>query len=142
MTTDPIRVELKFSNDPRLLRAVLGAIAQVAERAGLDVDAQQNLVVAVEQACADTFKLIPANDGILQVAVQDFADRIEVTLEHHGEALPSAGLETFTQLQGDEPGDLSGLILLSRVDRVQYQTDGGTSRMTLVKYLQPAARKS
>ena len=134
MTTEHARVELSFSDDPWLLRGVSGAVAHVARRAGLDEEAQQSLIAATEQACLDTFKLLSSNHDLLHVLIEDFADRIEVTLEHHGEALPSAGLETFVGFE-DQAGDLSGLMLLARVDRVLYDTESGTSRMTLVKYI-------
>jgi len=138
------RVELRLPDDPRLLRAVSGAIEHFSRRVGLDAEGQQDLVAAAEEACRNTFKLLQEDDGLLCVAVQDFSDRIEVTLEHKGEPLPSAGLETFAGFGGDggEGGDLSGLALISRVDRILYDTEGEISRMTLVKYVTPASKKS
>jgi hypothetical protein len=141
MTTERGRVDLQFSNDPWLLRAVEGVVVHFAQRAGLDAEAQQDLVAAAIQASLDTFKLISANDGMLGMAIRDFPDRVEVTLVHHGEALPSAGLETFAGFTEGESADLSGLVLLSHVDRVLYDTQGGVSRMTLVKYVPQAAAK-
>ncbi len=134
MTSERSRVELEFPNDPWLLQVVSVAVVRSAQRAGLDEAAQADLAAATEQACADTFKLLPESDNQLTVVVEDFADRVEVTLMHHGEALPSAGLETFAGLGEGESADLSGLMLLSRVDRVQYETADGTSRTILVKY--------
>ena len=53
--------------------------------------------------------------------------------------MPAIGLEAFAcadvQTGGEE--GLSGLELLSRVDRVLYNTEQGAARTTLVKYLQP-----
>lgn len=134
MTTEHSRVELEFPNDPWLMRAVYAAVAWSAQRVGLDEAAQADLVAATEQACSDTFKLLPEDHNQLTVVVEAFADRVEVTLLHHGEALPSAGLETFAGLGEGESADLSGLMLISRVDRVQYETADGTSRTILVKY--------
>jgi hypothetical protein len=140
--TERGRVDLKFANHPWLMRAVEGAVGHFAQRAGLDAEAQQNLVAAAIQAIADTFKLISAIDGMLGMAIRDFSDRVEVTLVHHGQALPSAGLETFAGFTEGESADLSGLILLSQVDRVLYDTQDGVSRMTLVKYVGQAATKA
>ena len=134
MTTEHSRAELSVSDDPRLLLAVSVAVARAASRAGLDNGAQADLIAATEQACADTFKLLASGNGQLTVIVEDFEDRIQVTLQHQGEALPSAGLETFAGLSEGGEADLSGLMLLSRVDRVMYDTSGGTSRTILVKY--------
>jgi len=39
-----------------------------------------------------------------------------------------------------ESADLSGLMLISRVDRVLYETAGGTSRTILIKYAQNSAK--
>jgi len=140
VTTEGSRVELEFSNDPWLLRVVEVAVVRFAQRAGLDETAQADLATATEQACADTFKLLPENGSRLTVVVEGFADRVEVTLKHGGEALPSAGLETFAGLGEGEAANLSGLMLLSRVDRVQYETSGGTSRTILVKYASSAPK--
>jgi anti-sigma regulatory factor (Ser/Thr protein kinase) len=134
MATESHRVEITFQNHAWLHQAVAAAVAHIAQRAGLTSESQQDLAAATLEACANTFRLLPAQDGTLGVAVEHFQDRVEVTLEHHGEALPSAGLETFAGL-GGESGDLSGLMLLSRVDRVLYNTENGLSRMKLVKYL-------
>lgn len=143
MTTEPNRVSLRLSDDPRLLGGVAGAVKHFAQRAGLDEAAQRDLIEATHQACQTTFPLLPDGDHTLVVAIEDFSDRVEITLEHHGEALPSAGLETFAGFggEGEQPGDLSGIALMSRVDRVLYDTQGDTSRMTLVKYTSAATQK-
>lgn len=144
MTTDGHRVLFDLSKDPRLVSGVVGAVEHVAQRAGLVPEEQQNLVAATQQACLDTFKLLPEEDGRLSVCVQEFPDRIEVILEHRGESLPSAGLETLVNLaaRGEEKSDLAGLELLARVDGVLYHTESGTSRMTLVKYISSVPSES
>lgn len=134
MTTERSRIELEFGSDPWLLQAVNTTVLYFARRAGLDETAQADLAAATEQACSDTFKLLPETDDHIVMIVEDFADRVEVTLKHHGEALPSAGLETFAGLGEGEAADFSGLMLLSRVDRVMYETADGTSRTILIKY--------
>jgi len=143
MAAESSRVELRLSNDPLLLGAVAGAVEHFAQRAGLDTAGQTDLIAAAEEACRDTFKLLPGNAAMLGVIVQDFPDRVEITIEHQGEALPTAGLDTFALLgaEGAAPGELTGLALLARVDRVQYQTEGGTSRMTLIKYVHRSPAK-
>jgi hypothetical protein len=133
------RVELTLTNDSRLVSAVTGAVNHFAVRAGFDAAARKALIEATEQACLDTFKLLPSDDAPLGVVIEDFEDRLEITFEHTGEATPSAGLETFG-IAGLEDAQ-SGLALLSRVDRVQYHTEEGISRMKLVKYHPPASRK-
>ncbi len=142
MPNDSGRVVLKLSNDPRLVAGVAGAVGHIAERAGLDAGAQADLVAAAEEALRQTFPLRADAGALLGVTIEDFPDRIEVTLEHQGHPLPAAGLETFAVPGAEETGGLSGLKLLARVDRVQYDTQGGVSRMTLIKYVRPQSSKS
>jgi len=118
---------------------VLGVVEHFAQSAGLAPEEQQNLIAATQQACQNTFKLLSGEDGRLGVRILGLPDRIEIVLEHRGEALPSAGLDTFAALTagGAEESDIAGLELMARVDRVLYHTEGGSSRMTLVKYVSP-----
>ena len=77
-----------------------------------------------------------SKDSSLKVIVSDFSDRVEVSIEHSGESLPSAGLDTFCDAAssaGSQTG-LSGALQKTSVDRVQYETRDGVSRMTLIKY--------
>jgi anti-sigma regulatory factor (Ser/Thr protein kinase) len=77
-----------------------------------------------------------SKDSVLKVIVSDFPDRVEVAIEHSGESLPSAGLDTFCHAAssaGSQAG-LSGALQKTSVDRVQYETRDGVSRMTLIKY--------
>ena len=89
-------------------------------------------------ACRDTFPLLGnENSGNrdLRMIVEDFPDRVQVTIEHSGEAKPTAGLDSF--VGGSKEGVAAGLsnsLQDTRVDRVQYDTHQGRSRMTLIKY--------
>ena len=139
MSTESNHAELRLNNDPWLLRGLVGAVEHFAHRAGLDDESCRSLITATEQACENTFQLLPDGTSTLLVAIQDYPDRVEVAIEHKGEELPSAGLDTFAGFGAE--GDLSGLLLMAHVDRVQYQTEGGTSRMTLVKYVHASSAK-
>ncbi len=134
------RVELDLSPDPRFLAGLSGAVEHFAEGLGFDPAVCKDLMAAAVEACRDTFRLLPPEHSSVRVLIETFSDRLEVVLEHRGEALPTAGLDTFLGLGAEAApaGELTGLSLLSRVDRVLYQTEGGASRMTLVKYLPKA----
>jgi hypothetical protein len=125
-------VEMSLTNDPRLVSGVTCAVEYFAALAGFNEATCKALVEAAAQACEDTFQLLTDDAANVRVIIEDYSDRIEITLQHRGEALPSAGLDTFG-IAGLE-GAQSGLALLSRVDRVQYHTEGGVSEMKLVKY--------
>lgn len=137
MATRTTRVVLRLTHDARLVAAVGGAVGYFADQAGLDAHTRADLVAATEEACRDTFPLLTPFDPVLGVQIEGFPERIEVTFEHHGQQVPTAGLESFTAhgQEGSGVGGSSGLRLLSRVDRVKYNSEGGTSRMTLVKYV-------
>jgi len=135
MTTDPGRIELRLTQDARLMAVVVRAVESFAERVGFAAAATQALGEAAEQACNDSFAQMDDAPGQVGVIVEEFADRIEITVEHEGDAGPAAGLDTFGAFGG---AGGAGLALLARVDRVQYQTENGVSRMKLVKYLGPA----
>jgi len=138
MTAEPVHTELVLHNDSRLLAAVSAVVSHAAQRAGLTPDCQEGFSGAVIDACRETFALISDqgnNHSALKVIVEDFHDRVEVTLEHSGEALPTAGLDTFCA-GADEAGaaGISQSLQDTRVDRVQYETRDGKSCMRLIKY--------
>src|ERR1700690_3179526 len=98
MSTDPSRTEFTVQDDPRLLAGVLAIVLFPGQRCGLSTEAQDDLAEAAVDACRETF-LLANNNGnsnpTLKVIVSDFLDRVEVAIEHSGESLPSAGLDTF-----------------------------------------------
>ena len=138
MTTNG-HLQLELTGDPRVLAGLSGAVEHFAQQIGLNEAAQKDLVTAAEEACRETFRLLTPQNPSLHVTIDAHPDRVEVALEHKGEPLPTAGLDTFFGAGAKEStgGELTGLSLMKRVDRVQYHTEGGTSRTTLVKYLQP-----
>jgi hypothetical protein len=139
MSTDPARTELIVHEDERLLSAIEPVVFQASVRCGLSIEAQQGLAAASIAACKQTFPLLkdsnPNGEAAVKVIVTDFTDRVEVAIEHTGEALPTAGLDTFVgdAVSGGGAG-LSGALQKTNIDRVQYETKAGVSRMTLVKY--------
>ncbi len=138
MTTDPARTEITIHDDPRLVAGVAAIVSHSAERAGLSAKAQEGLAAAAVQACRETFPLLARNGSqvaALKVVVADFPDRVEVIIEHSGEPLPAAGLDTFCGAGADlSPEAISKALQKTNVDRVQYETKEGRSRTTLIKY--------
>jgi len=133
VTADPNKTELRVHDDPRLLCAVGAVVSHSAHRSGLSREAQQGLAEAAMDACRDTFPLLRHDGRDLRMVIEGFPDRVQVTIEHSGESKPSAGLDSFVgKDQGG--GKISESLQDSRVDRVQYETHEGRSRMTLIKY--------
>jgi hypothetical protein len=114
-----------------------------AQRLGFAPSEQAELTEAAEEACCGAFPLLDSADGGLHLIVDEFPDRIEVSVEYSGEPLPAAGLDSFavSGTADDAPLGISGALLLTRVDRVLYETRDRLSRMTLVKYVQGRAPK-
>jgi hypothetical protein len=123
MSNDPSRVELVLNHDDRLLAAVDAVVLFAGERAGLPLGARQALSHAAAEACEEAFSLAGRNGNphpVVKVAVSDFPDRVEIAIEHVGEAC----------VNRQRPN----------VDRVESDAHEGKSRTTLVKYC--AASKS
>jgi hypothetical protein len=138
MTSEPATTELILHDDARLLAAVGAVVSFSSTRCGLSQEAQDGLSTAAVQACRETFPLLSetkTSDPEVKMIVSDYPDRVEVAIEHSGEALPTAGLHTFAG-NPDAGGDagLSSALQNTSVDRVQYETRDGVSRMTLIKY--------
>ncbi|MCL5288961.1 MAG: hypothetical protein M1453_13335 [Acidobacteria bacterium] len=135
MAKELTRAEFRFAPDAHLVLGVVAAAEHFAQRKHLDDAAVQALMRAAQDACVGTFKLLSGDSAMLGVVIAELDDRIEMTIEHQGEAVPTAGLDTFLNaVAEDAPSDeVSGMMLMSLVDRVQYQTVAGTQRMTLVK---------
>lgn len=138
MTTDPARIEFVIHDDHRLIAAVGTIVAHVAHRAGLTSKAEEGFAAATMDACRETFPLVHNNgsrEGTLRLIAVDYPDRVEVIIEHMGEAVPTAGLDTFVAgAVGDTGLGLSSALQGTKVDRVQYETRDGVSRVTLTKY--------
>ena len=112
------RTELVVSDDLLLVAAVGSVVEHTANRAGLPEDAQRQLAHAAEQVCRESFPLLNGRDRLIKCAVEDFDDRIEVTLDYSGVLRPATAEQ-----------------LTETVDRIVRETRGGRSRVTLVKYL-------
>jgi hypothetical protein len=132
------RTILHLSRDHRLIAAVGGAVAHFAERVGMEDAARNLLTGALEDLCRQTLPLLKGNengDG-LEVAIEDFDDRLQISVEHHGEAQPSVGVESFiAECARDSDQRVTGVHLMRSVDRIEYDARNGSIRTTLVKYL-------
>ena len=139
MTNDSTRVVLHLNRGPLLVAAVRAAVEFQATHAGLDSGSCGKLAKACEDVCHQTLSQLTEDDDGLEVTLDTFADRIEISLHHHGQLLPAMGLESFTSFAPSAKGSggLNGMEILAQVDRVLYNTEEGAARTTLVKFLNP-----
>jgi len=136
VTREHSRTTLHLSRDDRLIAAVGGAVAHFAERVGMENSACHLLTSALEELCRETLPLLNGTGDGLDVAIEDFDDRLQISVEHHGEAQPSIGVESFIAECARESGRrITGVRLISTVDRIEYDARNGSIRTTLVKYL-------
>jgi len=135
MTDDSTRVELHLDRDTRLISAVRSAVQFLATRAGLEEKGCENFALASEEVCREALTQITDADGGLNVTLDTFPDRMEISIHHRGRLVPAVGLETFAPSGAEASGGLNGVELLSRVDRVSFSAEKGIARTTLVKYL-------
>jgi hypothetical protein len=126
---------LLLDADVRLAAAVGGAARYLADSAGMENDAVSQLQSSVVAACREVFEDLTADAPQLHVTLTRFADRIEVTLSHRGEALPALGLDMIAGFAGraETSGDVPGVF--GGVDRVQYESRGGEAITRLTKYI-------
>ncbi len=135
MTTDPKSIRLQIHADARLAAAVGGATRCLADAAGLECEAISQLQSAVVAACQQAFEHLTEDHPHLDVTLTRLPDRIEVALSHQGEVAPAVGLDSiagFAAATGDAGGRPA---VLSGVDRVQYETQGGVAVTRLTKYV-------
>jgi hypothetical protein len=138
MPDESTRVVFHLDRDPRLIAAVRSAVHFQASRAGLEAESSDDFAKASEDVCREALSQLTDADGGLDVTLDTFPDRIEISIHHHGQLVPAVGLESFTlpDAPAGGAGGLNGLELLSRVDRVMFNAEEGIARTTLVKFLQ------
>jgi anti-sigma regulatory factor (Ser/Thr protein kinase) len=145
MSNEPARTELTLPHDERLLSAISTVVQHASQRCGLSVESQEGLAFAAIEAAREAFPLMEgrSKEPKVKVVVSDYPDRVEVAIEHTGAPEPTAGLDTFVKdaVAGSDAG-LSMALQKTQVDRVQYDTRDGVSRMTLIKYCDGSKSKA
>jgi hypothetical protein len=131
---------LKITGDPRLVGAVTGAVEHFAQEAGLDDASQKQLMSAAEQACLEVFTQLESPESPVDVSIDHHADRLEILIAHVTDQAPAIGLDSFFSTD-ENAGPTHGMLLMTLVDRVLYDSEGGKSRLRLVKYLNPGAKR-
>jgi hypothetical protein len=130
------RTIVHLSRDDRLIAAVGGAVAHFAERVGMENAACNLLTAALEELCRQTLPLLQGTEDGLDVAIEDFDDRLEIIVEHNGAPQPSVGVESFiAECARQSKQRVSGVHLMRTVDRIEYDARNGSIKTTLVKYL-------
>jgi hypothetical protein len=143
MTDDPVRVVFHMDRDWTLVSVFCCAVEHQAIQAGFETEDGAQLARAAGDVCREAITQLGESGEGVDVTLDTYSDRIEVAIHCRGQVLPAIGLDSFAACGSPESGTggLNGLELLSRVDRVLYNSADGVARTTLVKFL-PAARKA
>lgn len=129
VSTDSKHIEIKLDADPRFAAAAAGGARYLGEAGGLTPDAAGKFQTAILFACEETFGHLDMGHCQVEVTLNQFPDRIEVTILYSADG-PSVGLHTLLS---------SGANPMEGVDRVQYETKAGSSVTRLTKFLVPHA---
>ncbi len=131
-------VRLEVRADPKLLRAVRAFLRSYLESQGLGAEAAANVVLAVDEACANSIRhayhfsttgvvdlVILADDAGLEVQVADQGETADPTLLRRREL--GAG-----EVQPPAPGGLGVQIMYRVFDEVSYAPgERGGNRVTM-----------
>lgn len=139
MTDDSIRVVFHLDRNLLLVGVLRSAVEFQALQAGLHTESCPEFAKAFEDVCREALFQFTDADGRLEVTLDTFQDRIEISIHHHGQLATAIGLESFAFSEAPAGGTarLNGVELLSRVDRVLFSMEDGMARTTLVKFLNP-----
>jgi hypothetical protein len=137
MADEPVRVVFHLNQDWNLVGVFCSAVEHQAIHAGFETEAGAQLARAAGDVCRETISQFGGEGEGVDVTLDTFSDRIEIAIHCRGQVLPALGLETFalSDALSAGAGGLNGLELLSRVDRVLYNAEGGVAKTTLVKFL-------
>ncbi|MGH9678952.1 MAG: hypothetical protein ACRD4Y_03295, partial [Candidatus Acidiferrales bacterium] len=140
MADEHVHVEFHLDPDLALVGVLRGAVQFQALNAGLMPETGEAVAGASEAICRESLNRLAEEDGGLDVSLDTFADRIEVSILHRGEPAPVVGLDRFAvpDIPSKCVGGMNGRELLSRVDRVLYRNEDGKVRTTLVKFRKSA----
>lgn len=100
MATD---LQMELRSDPRLLRAVRGMVRAYVASYGFDADRQDEVVLAVDEACANALRHSYQGDQSGIVRLRFDADEDWVQIELMDEGLPCPEEKTRPKVQDGVP---------------------------------------
>ncbi|HXQ26811.1 MAG TPA: hypothetical protein VN822_10420 [Candidatus Acidoferrales bacterium] len=129
-------VKCTLDNDPRLIAGAGAIAAYAARRAELSERMQEDVFAAAVEACRETFLATGGTGGVLAMSsalefgVTGFSDRVEITIESSGGAVPS--VKSAEQIGKRLEGTLAA--------RVQCEIRDGRFCVSLVKFAGTGAK--
>ena len=146
MTANRARTEITLKNDPRLMGAVAAVVSHAGHRTGLSSHAREAFSSAAVESTKQTFAIVEEGgrkNVAIHLTVENFADRVQVTIEHSGSTLPMAGLATLVKsTQSGADDGLGKALEKTGVDRIEHETRDGKAYTILTKYVDGKIPKS
>jgi hypothetical protein len=139
MTDEPARVVFHLDPNAALVGVLRSVVQFRASNAGFEAEPCADIAGACEDVCREIVSKCTDADSGLDVTLDTFADRIEVSILHRGQLGRAIGnrISPVGNTPAEGAGGIDGLELRSRVDRVLHNTEDGKVRTTLVKFLKP-----
>ena len=135
MVSDLKNLHMQMDADARLAAAAGGVARFLADAAGLENSDIARLQSTVIAACSEAFEHLTRSHPHLELEFSRYADRIEVTLSHRGDAAPAVGLDAIAGFAKSSSKSAPGPSAFAGVDRVQHETHGAKIITRLTKYL-------
>lgn len=132
------RAVLQLTSDEQLVAGIGGAVAHFGQRAGLCDTDFGSLATMLEEFCRRALPFLEGEEDTLRVFIEDFEDRIEITVEHRGQVPDSTGSESLPETALHQVGGrAAGVEMICTIDRSETVFDArkGILRTRMVKYI-------
>lgn len=132
-------IEIKVSSDPRFLTIVRAMVGQLCEVIGCAKDEERQIILAVDEACANIIKHTYHGDEgqSIEIRCESAGDRIEFVLKDCGPPIDVDKIKP-RQLEDVRPGGLGTHFIRTIMDEVNYQhIEGCGNILRMVKHLHP-----
>ena len=130
-------IRLSLASDVRYLEPIRTMIRESTELAGLSEDESDEIVLAVQEACANVIRHCYKNcpDERMDLLVTFHDDALEIRIDDFGEFVDPATIKGRA-LEDVKPGGLGVHFMKKVMDEVKFEKNewGGTS-LTMVKRL-------
>jgi anti-sigma regulatory factor (Ser/Thr protein kinase) len=128
-------IEIKIPSDPKLLSIVRAMIGQLCEVMNCSSTEQGNIVLAVDEACANIIKHTYHGDPkrIIEIVCEADEDKLEISLQDEGPPVDFARIVP-RDLNEVRPGGLGTYFIRSLMDEVVYEhRQGGGNVLRMIK---------
>jgi hypothetical protein len=141
-----MRIECTLDNDPRLIAGLGALISQAGRHAGLTQEDGESVAIAAMQTCREAFAQAHRRGSTsrtgkgrrrapaVRITLSDLRERVEVTVEYAGKALPEARQNLLRGCAANGARGSNNLPHCAHVEHLRFEASEGRCRVTLTKY--------